>query len=118
MVAYTPGDLLPALQRRRQLTLPVETVALISLGPRLTVGEVSARIRRRLMMQAWFSFDDLFDPVVNREAVMVLFWALLELVKRRVIIVEQDQLFGQISIGRAGHDHGAWPHMMAGGSDA
>ncbi len=108
---YTPADLLAALQRRRQLTLPVEAVALISLGPRLTVGEVSRRIKRRLATQAWFCFDDLLDPFVSREAVAVLFWALLELLKRRVIIVEQDQLFGQITIGRVTHEHGEWLPM-------
>jgi len=105
VVAYTPGDLLAALQRRRQLTLPVEAVALISLSPRLTVGEVSARIQRLLAMQAWCSFDDLLDPIVNRETIMVVFWTLLELLKRRVIIIEQAQLFGQISIRRVVPDH-------------
>jgi segregation and condensation protein A len=103
--------LLAVLQRRRQLTLPVEVVALISLGPRLTVGEVGARIRRLLATRAWFCFDDLLDPVVSREAVAVLFWALLELLKRRAIIVEQDQLFGQITIGRVVHEHGEWLPM-------
>jgi segregation and condensation protein A len=110
-VTYTPADLLAALQRRRQLALPVEAVALLSLGPRLTVGEVSRRIKRRLATQAWFCFDDLLDPFVSREAVAVLFWALLELLKRRVIIVEQDQLFGQITIGRVVHAHGEWLPM-------
>lgn len=118
VVTYIPADLLAALQRRRQLTLPVEAVALISLGPRLTVGEVSVRIKRLLAMQAWFCFDDLLDPVVNREAVIVIFWTLLELLKRQVIIVEQDQLFGQITIGRVGREHSEWPRSIAGGSDA
>ena len=108
VVTYTPGDLLAVLQRRRQLTLPVEALALIHLHPRLTVSEVSARMKRLLAIQAWCSFDDLLDPVVNREAIIVVFWTLLELLKRRVIIVEQDQLFGQISIGRVVRDHDEW----------
>ncbi len=99
-VRHTVADLVAALQRRLQLALPLEEPEVIALGPRLTVARVVADILRRLERTAWFSFDDLFTPDVRREEVIVAFWAVLELLKRDVITVEQADLFGMISIGR------------------
>lgn len=102
-VTHSLNDLIGALQRRLQLALPFDEATVISLGPRLTVAQVVARVHERLEQQAWFSFDDLFGPLVSREDVIVTFWAVLELLKRRTISIEQDQLFGRISIGRGPH---------------
>jgi segregation and condensation protein A len=99
-VTHSLNDLIGALQRRLQLALPFDEATVISLGPRLTVAQVAARVHERLAQQAWFSFDDLFGSLVSREDVIVTFWAVLELLKRRTISIEQDQLFGRISIGR------------------
>lgn len=99
-VDHTLAELLGALQRRLQLALPLDEAAVISLGPRLTVAEVVARVRARLARAPWFSFEDLFGDAVRREDVIVTFWAVLELLKRRAVVVEQSDLFGTISIGR------------------
>ncbi|MCX7791194.1 MAG: segregation/condensation protein A, partial [Chloroflexaceae bacterium] len=99
-VRHTVAELVAALQRRLQLALPLEQAAVIALGPRLTVAQVVADILRRLERAPWFSFDDLLAPDTRREEVIVTFWAVLELLKRRVIAVEQRDLFGIISIGR------------------
>jgi len=99
-VRHTLAELVAALQRRLQLALPLEEAGVIALGPRLTVAQVVAEILRRLEQAPWFSFDDLFAPDTRREEVIVTFWAVLELLKRRVITVEQPDLFGMISIGR------------------
>ena len=99
-VRHTLAELVAALQRRLQLALPLEEAGVIALGPRLTVAQVVAEILRRLERAPWFSFDDLFAPDTRREEVIVTFWAVLELLKRRVITVEQPDLFGMISIGR------------------
>ncbi len=98
--SHTIAELIAALQRRLQLALPLEEAAVLSLGPRLTVAQVVERVRERLARQAWISFDDLFDVAVTREDVIVTFWAVLELLKRRAITIEQPELFGTISIGR------------------
>ncbi|NJN17940.1 MAG: segregation/condensation protein A [Oscillochloris sp.] len=94
------NDLIAAVQRRLQLRLPLETVELLALPPRLTVTSVAQRVAERLAYQRWFSFDDLLDAAVTRQDVIVTFWAILELLKRRAIILIQEDLFGVISIGR------------------
>ena len=99
-VSHTVAELIAALQRRLQLALPLDEAAVLSLGPRLTVAQVVERVRERLARQAWISFDDLFGAAVTREDVIVTFWAVLELLKRRAITIEQPDLFGTISIGR------------------
>lgn len=99
-VNHTLAELIAALQRRLQLALPLDEASVINLGPRLTIPQVVARVRERLDRAPWFSFEDLFGDVVVREDVIVTFWAILELLKRRVISVEQRDLFGTISIGR------------------
>lgn len=103
-VNHTLAELIGALQRRLQLALPLDEAAVISLGPRLTVADVVARVRDRLARAPWFSFEDLFGDVVGREDVIVTFWAVLELIKRRAVVVEQRDLFGPISVGRGEGD--------------
>jgi segregation and condensation protein A len=99
-LSYTIAELIAAVQRRLQLALPLDEAAVLSLPPRLTVAQVAARVRERLERQPWFSFDDLLAEATTRQDVIVAFWAILELLKRRVVVVEQDAIFGMISIGR------------------
>jgi segregation and condensation protein A len=93
-------DLLAAVERRLQLRLPLEAPDTLNLPPRRTIAQVAARIRERLVTQSWLSFEDLFDDVVSREDVIVVFWTVLEMLKRSLIVVDQDRLFDRISIGR------------------
>lgn len=97
---HTVAELVAALERRVQLMLPLDEPTALPLPPRLTVAEVVGRIRERLVTQAWCSFDDLLALDTTRQAIIVTFWAVLELWKRRAIEIEQDTLFGSISIGR------------------
>jgi segregation and condensation protein A len=98
--SHTVAELIAAVQRRLQMTLPLDATAVLSLPPRLTVAQVTARVRERLERQPWFSFDDLLADVATRQDVIVAFWAILELLKRRAIMVEQEGVFGIISVGR------------------
>jgi segregation and condensation protein A len=98
--SYSVAELIAAVQRRLQLRLPLQQPDVLNLAPRLSVAQVAARVRERLARQAWFSFDDLLDAAVSREDVIVTFWAVLELLKRRAVVIEQDALFATISIGR------------------
>lgn len=95
-------DLLAALQRRLQLRLPIEAPPTVPLpAPKLlTVADVTAQIGNRLAVQSWLSFEDLLPLTVQRVDVIVVLWAVLELLKRRAIVVEQPALFGPIMIGR------------------
>ncbi|MEI7642751.1 MAG: ScpA family protein [Chloroflexales bacterium] len=99
-LGHTLAELIAAVQQRIQLAQSLDTVAVLSLPPRLTVSQVAARVRERLGRQSWFSFDDLLAEATTRQDVIVAFWAILELLKRRVVVVEQDDTFGMISIGR------------------
>jgi segregation and condensation protein A len=102
-LSHTVAELLAAVERRMQLRLPLDQPTVLALEPRRTVAQVALAIRERLQRMAWFSFEDLFDDVTSRQDVIVIFWAVLELLKRRVITIEQDALFGAISIGRGDH---------------
>jgi len=94
-------DLIAAVQRRMQLMLPLELPTIPMPAPKLiTVAQVAERIRERLRGQAWFSFEDLLLLTVQRIEVIVTLWAVLEMLKRQAIVVEQHELFGPIQIGR------------------
>jgi segregation and condensation protein A len=100
-IEATLGDMLAAVQRRMQLLLPLETAPTGLPAPKIiTVGEMSARIRKRLDTQPWFSFEDLLSTAGTRVELVVALWSVLELLKRRAIVVEQTELFGPIMIGR------------------
>jgi segregation and condensation protein A len=82
------------------VTLPAFSGPLdLLLRPRLTVAQVVAAVRERLARRTWISFEDLFGAVVTHEDVIVTFWAILELLKRQAMVIEQAELFGTISIG-------------------
>ena len=97
----TLADMLAAVQRRMQLMMPLEApAAALPATKVLTVGEMAARIRARLQAQEWFSFEDLLGAAVSRVELVVALWAVLELLKRQAIVVEQGELFGPIMVGR------------------
>ena len=105
----TLGDMLAAIQRRMQLVLPlaVPTVA-VPTAKVITVPEMAARIAARLATQPWIDFEDLLSAATTRVEIVVALWTVLEMLKRRAIVVEQQELFGRIAIGRgpnldAGH---------------
>lgn len=95
-------ELVAAVQRRMQLLLPLEGVETVPLpAPKvITVPEMTTRISERLANQTWLSFEDLLSVAVYRVEVIVALWTVLEMLKRRVIVVEQMALFGPIMIGR------------------
>lgn len=97
---HSVADLVRAVERRMQLQLPLEEPGALPLAPRLTVADVTQRIVERLASQRWFSFEDLLAVASSRQELVVTLWAVLELLKRRIIIVDQPLLFGPIGIGR------------------
>ena len=97
----TVAQLVAAVQRRLQLALPLEEPAQpLPVARRLTVREAAERVRARLERQRWITFDDLLSLALTRQEVIVMLWAVLELLKRGAVQVEQPELFGPISIGR------------------
>ncbi|MBK9712980.1 MAG: segregation/condensation protein A [Kouleothrix sp.] len=97
----TLGDMIAAVQRRMQLLMPLDPPDLPLPAPKIiTVAEMAERVRDRLQAQAWLSFEDLLSLAARRVEVVVALWSVLELLKRRAIVVEQELLFGPIMIGR------------------
>ncbi|MFL5801157.1 MAG: segregation and condensation protein A [Roseiflexaceae bacterium] len=97
----TMGEMIAAVQRRMQLLLPLDSPsAPLPAQKIITVPEMAARIEDRLRRQEWFSFEDLLSLAVQRVEVVVALWAVLELLKRQAIVVEQERMFGPILIGR------------------
>ncbi len=100
-IDVTLAEMIAAVQRRMQLLLPLEPPDLPLPAPKvITVAEMAGRIRERLAGQAWLSFDDLLSLAARRVEVIVALWAVLELLKRRAIVVDQEAIFGPIMIGR------------------
>jgi segregation and condensation protein A len=103
------ADLITAVQRRLQLMLPLDEEIVAMPAPKIiTIAEVRSRLYTTLRQRAWVSFDDLLSLAISRNEVIVTLWTVLELFKRGAIVIEQDQLFGSISVGRgpafdAGH---------------
>ncbi|MBC8162618.1 MAG: segregation/condensation protein A [Roseiflexaceae bacterium] len=97
----TLGDMLAAIQRRLELVRPLDEPA-VALPTRkiITVPEMAARIEQRLISQQWIDFEDLLSAATSRVEVVVALWTVLELLKRRVVVVEQQVVFGRIAIGR------------------
>lgn len=97
----TLADMIAAVQRRMQLLMPLDPPSTPLPSPKvITVGEMAARIRDRLQAQTWFSFEDLLSAVITSVELVVALWSVLELLKRRAIVVEQAELFGPIMVGR------------------
>ncbi len=95
------GSLTALLQAARQaLSIkPPEPVVDQVVSPHvLTIGQQMVHIRQQLSEEAQVSFEGLLGQARSRIEVIVTLLAVLELIKRRVIRVEQPQVFGDILI--------------------
>jgi segregation and condensation protein A len=98
----TLDDLLGVWQMRMKLVdAPAPTIPLPA--PKiLTVGDVVTSIRERFLRMPRFSFLELLPrSQPTRVDVVVSLWAVLEMIKRRVIVAHQDDIFGPITIEQA-----------------
>ncbi len=96
---HTVADLIAAIQRRMQLMLPLDPPPVALPAPKIvTVGEMVGRIRALLSERAWIAFEEIISLTARRIEIIVAFWAVLEMWKRRAVTVEQTGLFGAIVI--------------------
>jgi len=97
---YSPavlGNLALKLFARRAAEPPFEGEpgpAAVGIGVKLRV------ILRLLLSRSKVFFHELIHGVASRSEVLVTFLALLELVRRRRVVVSQEGLFGPISVTR------------------
>lgn len=98
----TMADLLGVWQMRMKLVdVPAPTIPLPAAKV-LTVGDVVTSIRERFLRMPRFSFLELLPRTQpTRVDVVVSLWAVLEMIKRRVIVAHQDEIFGPITIEQA-----------------
>ena len=70
----------------------------------VTVDDKIRLINKLLTSKPSFYFDDLFLSCSNRYETIVSFLALLELIKRRSLLIEQESNFARILIKRRAKD--------------
>ncbi|MFO0704977.1 MAG: segregation/condensation protein A [Candidatus Andersenbacteria bacterium] len=101
-VFYPPPGL-KATDLATAFTSVVESLPSAELLDEEVVGEVVtledklARIQRNLKTVSKMSFGELIDKATKTE-IIVTFLAMLELMKQRLVSVDQDELFGEIKI--------------------
>jgi segregation and condensation protein A len=74
----------------------------VVLPPRITIREKIHHIAFNLRRQGRLSFLELFSNRPTTLEVVVTFLAMLELIKRRLVHVHQETLFGEIEIENVG----------------
>ncbi len=94
----TMQALLSALQLRLQEMADDETTQPLPVPRRVTLADKARQIHNLVKERGTVTFHDLLEQAPTREEVVVTLWTVLELFKRRWITVEQEELFGTITI--------------------
>jgi segregation and condensation protein A len=78
---------------------PQQQLSTVVSAPKVTIREKISDILGTVRNRGNASFRMMFSRIATRLEVVVTFLAVLELVKRHIIHAEQEQLFGDISLG-------------------
>jgi segregation and condensation protein A len=97
------GDLLEAARRAMAIKPPEPVVDEVVSRQVVTIGQQMALIRQGLARGETINFQKLLAQSFSRIEVIVTLLAVLELIKRSVIRVEQSKLFGDIMIHKNDH---------------
>jgi len=101
----TLDELLVVWQQRMRLVDVPAPVVTLPARKILTVGDVVTTIQARLQQVARVSFFELLPKKSRtRVDVVVSLWAVLEMIKRRAVVAQQDELFGPIQIEAHRHE--------------
>jgi segregation and condensation protein A len=95
------NDLLQAARLALVIRPPDQNVDEVVSREIVTIGQQMTLIRERLVTDENIMFRELLHQHYNRVEIIVTLLAVLELVKRHVIQVEQERLFGEIAIYRS-----------------
>jgi segregation and condensation protein A len=99
----TPDALAAALQRLLAARKPAPEQ---NLPPRVSLAERIAEVRAAVLAHGQVSFTWLAEGCTTRTDLIVTFLAILELFRRHVVRLQQDELFGEIWLA-AGNASGA-----------
>jgi segregation and condensation protein A len=104
----TLDALLDALQRRIQELTPEQHLHPLTIPRKVTLADRARRIHALLRERPQVHFHEILEEAPGIEEVLVSLWAVLELIKRRWIVVEQEELFGTITIRRRDDTASEW----------
>ena len=90
-LAMVFGDLIGRLR-------PEEELEEKTLRSKLTIDDKILHIQNILLNRIKTSFNEVMNKAVDKTEVIVSFLAMLELMRMREVVLEQDSLFGEISI--------------------
>ncbi len=96
--ATTLADLLQAARDVFAIKPPDPAVDTVISPQVVTIGQQMAHIRHQITTRKTVSFQGLLRDGRNRIEVIVTLLAVLELIKRRVVKVEQTDMFGELMI--------------------
>lgn len=80
--------------------IPVEKMEEEVLERKINIEEKILAIEQMLVEKIKFSFTKLMEKAESKTEIIVSFLAMLELIKQRTIIVDQDDLFSEIMINK------------------
>jgi segregation and condensation protein A len=92
------ADLVEAVRLALNVRPPAPSVSEVVAPFTITVAEKMALIEERLERQRRVSFNHLLAQAASRLEIIVTFLAVLELIKLKGIVVQQERLFGEIVI--------------------
>lgn len=99
--SVTMDDLLQAAREAFAIKPPDPDVDEVVSREVVTIGQQMAHIRQEIVTKQRVSFQRLLTHSRNRVEIIVTLLAVLELIKRRVVRVEQLDLFGDIVISQS-----------------
>ena len=98
----TVEQLLRLVREALAVEKPQESVGAVVRPYTLTIRDQIALIRHRLSQQSQVNFRRLLERAGSRIEIIVTFLAVLELLKRRTVVVRQEAMFGDILIEPSG----------------
>jgi segregation and condensation protein A len=89
-------DALLEAVREAMMAQPTASVDEVVTPLRVSLPEKIAQLEALLTERRRFSFTDILKEARSRTEIVVTFLALLQLIKRRKVVVQQHELFGEI----------------------
>lgn len=77
---------------------PAEKIEEGVVEHKISIEEKIAELQNMIINRIKFSFNHVLSEAKNKTEIIVSFLAMLELIKQRTIVVDQDELFSEITI--------------------
>jgi segregation and condensation protein A len=97
----TLDDLVETIRQAMLAQKTASSVDQVVTPLHISLPDKVAQLERLLVENRQFSFNRLLATAASRMEIIVTFLALLQLIKRRKVTIEQGELFGEIMVGIA-----------------